>query len=115
MYDGARVQPEDTPQTLGMDDGDAIDVVIEVRAGMQLADLARSRNGHQLIRRSKSAGGGHYRGDEPARGAGASLPPTQHAHALQRPSIDLSCFARRRFRCPPYRCIVFSEVLCDDR
>ena len=32
MYDGARVQPEDTPQTLGMDDGDAIDVVIEVRA-----------------------------------------------------------------------------------
>ena len=75
MYDGARVQPEDTPQTLGMDDGDAIDVVIEVRAGMQLADLARSRNGHQLIRRSKSAGGGLYRVDEPARGAGAPLLP----------------------------------------
>lgn len=39
MYDGARVQPEDTPTTLGMDDGDAIDVVIEQVGGGEVRSL----------------------------------------------------------------------------
>ncbi|KAI7881895.1 ubiquitin-like protein [Lichtheimia hyalospora FSU 10163] len=33
LYDGERVQPSDTPQKLEMEDGDAIDVMIEQLGG----------------------------------------------------------------------------------
>lgn len=37
LYDGERVQPTDTPQKLEMEDGDAIDVMIEQLGGLQFS------------------------------------------------------------------------------